>query len=129
MKAGEGNQEGRIQETNISSEGVIDNPPGKRQDGLLHALAQVLGVLDQGPVGLEHDQAAVHVLQEVELALQDGVGTVREVETILKSVIELVLDDCGAGVDESGVGDDAKLFNFTGQKHTGWGQEQRIHRV
>ena len=100
MKTGEGNQEGRIQETNISSEGVIDNPPGKRQDGLLHALAQVLGVLDQGPVGLEHDQAAVHVLQEVELALQDGVGTVQEVETVLKSVIKLVLDDCGAGVDE-----------------------------
>ena len=100
MKAGEGNQEGRIKEAHISSEEVIDNPPGKRQDGLLHALAQVLGVLDQGPVGLEHDQAAVHVLQEVELALQDGVGTVREVETVLKSVIKLVLDDCGAGVDE-----------------------------
>ena len=33
-----------------------------------------LGVLHQWPVWLEDDQAAVHVLQQVELTLQDRVG-------------------------------------------------------
>ena len=30
-----------------------------------------LAVLDEGTVGLEDDEATVHVLQQVELALQD----------------------------------------------------------
>ena len=100
MKAGQSDEERRKEEADVGPEGVIDNPPGEGEHGLLQALTQVLAVLDQGPVGLEHHEAAVHVLKQVELALQDAVGAVREVEAIVERVVELVLDDGGAGVDE-----------------------------
>jgi hypothetical protein len=35
-----------------------------------------LAVLDEGTVGLEDDEATVHVLQQVELALQDHLQVV-----------------------------------------------------
>ena len=80
METGQGYEEGREEETDVRPEGVIDNPPGQREESLLITRAEVLGVLDQWAVGLEDDQTAVHVLQEVELALQDGVGSVGEIK-------------------------------------------------
>ena len=122
MKAGESDEEGREEEADVGPEGVIDDPPGEGQHGLLQPLSEVLAVLGEGPVGLEHHEAAVHVLQEVELALQDAVGAVREIEAGVEGVAELVLDDGGAGVDEPGVGDDTEFLDLAGEEDTGWCQ-------
>ena len=129
MKAGESDEEGREEEAHVGPEGVIDDPPGEGQHGLLQPLAEVLAVLGEGPVGLEHHEAAVHVLQEVELALQDAVGAVREIEAGVEGVAELVLDDGGAGVDEPGVGYHPELLHFAAEEHAGRRQQQRVHRV
>ena len=70
-----------------------------------------LTVLYQRAVGLEDDQAAVHVLQQVELALQDDLDPVGELHAG-EGVAELVLDDGGAGVDQPGVGDNTELLHL-----------------
>ena len=70
-----------------------------------------LAVLHEGPVRLEDDEAAVHVLQEEELALEDVIGAVGEV-LLRVGVRELVLDHRRARVDEARVGDDAELLNL-----------------
>ena len=111
MKAGESDEEGREEEADVGPEGVIDDPPGEGQHGLLQPLAEVLAVLGEGPVGLEHHEAAVHVLQEEELALEDVIGAVRKV-LLRVGVRELVLDHRRARVDETRVGDDAELLNL-----------------
>ena len=112
MKTSQGYQEGWKQKTDICPHGVINNPPGKWKESFFQALAKILCVLDQWPVWLEHHQAAVHVLQQVELALQDGVSSVGEVKGTGKCVVKLVLDDCRAGVDQPSIGDDSKLLNL-----------------
>ncbi len=70
-----------------------------------------LAVLNERPVGLEDDEAAVHVLQQVELALQDDLDTVGELRGG-EGIAELVLDDGRAGVDEPGVGNHTKLLHL-----------------
>ena len=129
METGQGNEERREEEAHVGSERVIDDPPGEGEDSLLQTLAEILTILDQGPVGLEHDEAAIHILQQVELALQYAVGPVGEVEAVVERVVELVLDDGGAGVDEPRVGDHPELLHLAAQEHAGGSQQQRVHRV
>ena len=55
MEAGKSYQEGREKETHVRPEGIIDDPPGQREECLLIARSKVLSVLNKRPVGLEHD--------------------------------------------------------------------------
>ena len=50
MKTGQGDEERREEEADIGSEGVIDDSPGEGEDSFLQTLAEILTVLDQGPV-------------------------------------------------------------------------------
>ena len=70
-----------------------------------------LAVLDERPVRLEDDEAAVHVLQEEELALENVIRAVGKV-LLRVGVRELVLDHRRARVDETRVGDDAELLHL-----------------
>ncbi len=42
VEAGESNLERREEETNVRPEGIVDNPPGQRQQRLFQTLTQVL---------------------------------------------------------------------------------------
>ena len=70
-----------------------------------------LTVLHEGPIRLEDDEAAIHVLQEEELALENVIRAVGKV-LLRVGVRELVLDHRRARVDEARVGDDAELLHL-----------------
>lgn len=72
-------QIGRVQKGHVGPQAVIDDSPSNWQHRVLNP--QILAVLHQRPVGLENDQAAVHVFQEVKLALQN---VIRPIWKILK---------------------------------------------
>jgi hypothetical protein len=67
---------GWIQQTHICPQTVIDHPPSKCQQLVL--LPNVLNELQQGAIWLVHNEAAIQVLQKIELTLQDVVCSVGE---------------------------------------------------
>jgi len=118
------NLKGRIQETTIRPKTIIDHPPSRRQQLLL--MPQILlDKLQERPIRLVHNQTAVHVLQKIELTLQDVRRPIRELLTV--GIVKLVLDDLVTGRHESGVGDDSKFLNFGRQEDCGGGEEEGVH--
>ena len=46
-----------------------------------------------------------------------------------ESIIQVILDDRGAGVNKLVVGDDTILLHLTGQEHTGGSHQEWVHCV
>ena len=77
---------------------------------------------------MKNNEAAVHVLQQIELALKDVVDPVWKV-LVGVSVVVFVLDHCGAGVDQTAGRDHSELFDFTGQKYAGWRHQKGVNAL
>ena len=77
---------------------------------------------------MKNNEAAVHVLQQIELALKNVVDPVWKV-LVGVSVVVFVLDHCGAGVDQPAGRDHSELFDFTGQKYTGWRHQKGVNAL
>ena len=124
VNAGEGNLVRRVQERDVGPQGVVDDAPSDWKHRVLHA--QILAVLDEGPVRLENDEAAIHVFEQVKLALEDVVSPVGKV-LILVGIRKFVLDYSGAGVGQPRGRDDPELLDFARQEDGRGSQKKRIY--
>lgn len=81
-----------IQQANVRSQRVVDDSPGQRQQ--LIFVSNVLDQQQKRSVRLVDNEAAVEILQQVELAFQDVFRVVRVLLTV--SVPELGFNHVGA---------------------------------